>query len=296
MSKYGDKWGTEYGSLVNRNIGLITEDQQEQMRNSKVSVFGIGGVGGVVFEVLARCGIGNFSIIDNDVYEQTNMNRQIFAFQDTIGQRKIDVAEETAKKINPEIMIDKYYAMGEDNIEEILNNSDAAVLVIDKIKPCIIMSRKAREMGIPFVEGWALPYGNVITFTPQTPSLEEVYKLPTHGKPISSFTDAEYDLLTLKILLAFGKIEGAIDYFDDQTIKKVAEGHITSFAPIVWFTAVMIALETVKILLSWGEIALAPDFTLYDPFKHRIPKILDGIPSDRVESLSRILNPRIFEK
>lgn len=290
MTEYSQKWGVEYGNFINRNIGLITEDQQERLRTSKVSVFGLGGVGGVIFEILVRCGIAKFSIIDNDVYEDTNMNRQIFAFQDTIGKRKIDVAEEWAKKINPEIMIEKHYRVDEDNISEILKDTDIAVLAIDTLKTCLIISRKAREMNIPFVQGFALPFGNVCTYTSQTPSMEEVYDLPTQSRPISSITDEEFSKMRVEFFLSFGKIEGILDVADHQVVKKLIEGPIPSFAPIVWFTSVMLALETVKVILNWGKIAISPNRTLYDPFNHRIPKVLNEIPRDKMASLSKVLD------
>lgn len=281
MTEYSKKWTAEYANLVNRNIGLISEEQQERLRTSKISVFGMGGIGSPAFEVLVRCGIGKFSIVDRDEFEPTNMNRQIFAFPRTMGRRKIDVAEEYAREINPDVKIDKYDRVGEDNIADILKNSDLAVLAIDELKPCLIISRNAREMNIPLVEGWAIPYGNVRTFTSQTPSLEDAYGLPTKDRPISNITDEEFNKLGFEVLLGLGKIEGIADFYTDEAVKRIAEGHIFSFAPMVWLTSVLMALEAVKVLLNWGKTALGPNFTLYDPFLHRVPKILDEIPADR---------------
>ena len=245
----------------------------------------MGGIGSPAFEVLVRCGIGKFNIVDMDEFEPTNMNRQIFAFPHTMGRRKIDVAEECAKEINPDVRIDKYDRVDEDNIAEILNNSDIAVLAIDELKPCLIISRKAREMNIPLVEGWAIPYGNVRVFTSQTPSLEEAYGLPTQDRPVSSITEEEFKKLGNEVLFGLGRIEGIPDFYTDEVVKRIAEGHISSFAPMVWLTSVLMALEAVKVLLNWGKTALGPDFTLYDPFQHRVPKILDEIPAERREYL-----------
>lgn len=285
MTEYSKKWTDRYTDLVNRNIGLITEKQQERLRTSKISVFGMGGIGSPAFEVLVRCGIGKFSIADRDEFEPTNMNRQIFAFPHTMGKRKIDVAEEWAKEINPDVRIDKYDRVDEDNIAEILNNSDVVVLAIDELKPCVIISRKAREMEIPLVEGWAIPYGNVRTFTSQTPSLENAYGLPTQDRPVSSITEEEFKKLGNDVLFSLGKIEGIADFYTDDVVKNIAEGHISSFAPMVWLTSVLMTLEAVKVLLNWGKIAMGPDFTLYDSFQHRVPKILDEIPVEKRQYL-----------
>lgn len=285
MTEYSKKWTAEYANLVNRNIGLISEEQQERLRTFKISVLGMGGVGGTAFEILVRCGIGKFCIVDRDEFESTNMNRQIFAFPRTMGRRKIDVAEEWAKEINPDVKIDKYDRVGEDNITDILNNSDVAVLAIDELKPCLIISRKARGMNIPLVEGWAIPYGNVRTFTSQTPTLEDAYGLPTQDRPISSITNEEFKKLGFEVLFGLGRIEGIADFYTDEVVKQIAEGHISSFAPMVWLTSVLMALEAVKILLDWGKIALGPDLSLYDPFQLRVPKILNEIPAERRQYL-----------
>ena len=177
MTEYSSKkWTDRYTDLVNRNIGLITEKQQERLRTSKVSVFGMGGIGGIIAEILIRTGIGCMKLIDNDRFEPTNLNRQIFAFQDTIDKLKVDVAEEFLLKINPSAVIQKHTHVGLDNIDQIIKDCRVAVLAIDKIEPCLIVSRKAREYKIPVVEGWAIPYGNVRVYTDQTASLEEVYE------------------------------------------------------------------------------------------------------------------------
>jgi len=271
MSQPSEAWGPWYSDLVYRNIGILTEDQQERLRTAKAVVFGMGGLGGTGFEILVRCGIGRFSIVDKDVFDATNMNRQIFAFGHTIGRRKIDVAEEWARAINPALEIEKFDHVDEGNVGAILEGADVAYLGIDQLKACLVISRKARELGVPLVEGWALPYGNVRTFTADTPSLEEAYGLPTQGRPIGGFTDEELHQLGLGVLFGLGRIEGMADFYGEEAQRRVLAGRIPSFAPMVWLTAVLMALETVKVVLHWGELALGPDFKLYDPFHQRIP-------------------------
>jgi len=274
MSDQQNQWSNDYQELVQRNVGFITAEQQEKLRSTKVAVFGVGGIGGTAFEVLVRTGIGKFSIADRDRYDATNMNRQVFAYRHTIGELKIDVAADWAKQINTDVEIDKFDHVDEDNIAEILEGADVAVFGIDSLGPCIIASRKAREMGIPIVEGWAIPYGNVRVFTNETPSLEEAYGLPTAGRKVADISEDELKKLNVDLLLGLGRIEGIPGFYTAETVEKIRSGFIVSFAPTVWLTAVMIALETVKVILDWGRIALAdPEFTLYDPFKHRIPTV-----------------------
>jgi len=271
MSDIESAWSQPYRELTDRNIGFITPEQQERLRTAKVAVLGVGGIGGTAFEVLVRCGIGRFSIVDRDVFDATNMNRQIFAYRHTLGRRKIDVAAEWAQQINEEVQVDRFDRIDEDNVGEILRDADVAVMAIDSLGPCIIASRACRELGIPLVEGWALPYGDVRVYTRDTPTLEETYGLPTVGESVSDLTDEELRQLGLKVFQSLGKIEGIRKYYSDEVVRRIRQGHIVSFAPAVWLTAVLMALEAIKVLLSWGQLSLAPDLALYDPFQHRVP-------------------------
>lgn len=269
------EWSKHYKEFTGRNIGLLTEEQQESLRNSTIAVFGMGGVGSPAFEVLVRAGIGRFKIVDKDEYDASNMNRQIFAFTDTIGKTKVDVAEEFAGKINPDIHVDCYTEVNQENIETILAGVDVIVLAIDELRPCLIISRAARKMDIPLAEGWALPYGNVRVISSETPELEDAYGLATKGKAIDEFTDEQLAQMNVELLFGLGKIEGITDFYSDEAIEKIAQGHITSFAPMAWLTAVLLANEALKVILGMGRLAKGPKFTLYDPFDHRIPAVED---------------------
>lgn len=266
-------WTDQYREMVTRNIGFITTEQQERLRTCKVSVFGIGGIGGSVFEILVRCGIGRFSIVDRDTFDASNMNRQVFAYHHTLGRRKIDVAAEWAEAINTDVRIEKFDHVDEGNIADILDAADAVAMGIDTLEPCIIASRKCRDMNIPLIEGWAIPYANVRVFTQDTPTLEQAYGLPTQGRAISDISEAEFSQLSLQVMLGLGRIEGIRDYYSDEAVENIRQGRIPSFAPIVRITAVFLALETIKVLLGLGKIAMADKFALYDPFQHRIPCI-----------------------
>ena len=87
---------------------LYSEDAVKKFKESRVAVFGIGGVGGHLTEALARSGIGTIDIIDNDTVSVTNINRQIIATHETVGKSKVDVMEERIKSINPDCVVNKY--------------------------------------------------------------------------------------------------------------------------------------------------------------------------------------------
>jgi len=265
-------WSKEYMELINRNIGLLTQGQQETLRKSCVAVFGLGGTGGVMAEIFSRSGIGGLKIVDKDKFEPTNLNRQIFSFRDTLGRLKTDVSEEFLKRINPEIRIEKFTQVNAENIGQILQSVNIAVLAIDSLEPCIVISRACRKLGIPLVEGWAIPFGNVRVFTKDTPSLEEVYHLPTLSKEINSISAQDFTQLKLHMLETLKRIDGIEDFYPPLAIERILKGEIPSFAPLVWLTAVLMSLEGIKILLKWGEVSLSPNFSLYNPFIHKIPE------------------------
>ncbi|MFA7319178.1 MAG: ThiF family adenylyltransferase [Parcubacteria group bacterium] len=261
-----------YAQLTNRNIGVITKTQQEKLKNSCVAVFGMGGLGEVVAELLVRSGIGKIKIIDNDKLEATNLNRDVFSFRSTLGEDKIDVAEKFLKDINSELILEKYDHLDEENIGSIFSGCDVAVLAIDKAKPVIIIGRKAAEMKIPLVEGWAIPFTNVRVFGENTNDLETEYDLPTAGKKVTEISEEEFNAASFAMLKSLLKIEGLSAYYNGEAIKRIMANENPSFAPLVWQTSCAMSLETIKVILRWGKIAWAPDFYVYDPFTHKIPK------------------------
>jgi hypothetical protein len=122
------------------------------------------------------------------------------------------------------------------------------------------------------VEGWAIPFANVRVFTKDTPTLEEVYGLPTAGRPLAPLSAEDKKLLGLKMIEELTRIEGVGDYYPPRARERIARGETPSFAPFVWLTAVLMALEAVKLVLGWGRPALAPGFALYDPLRHAVPR------------------------
>ena len=111
---------------------LIGTDNINRLKNSKVCILGIGGVGSYTLESLARIGIGNIIIVDKDVVDITNINRQIIATTKNIGQIKVDIAKKRINDINPSInVIAKYIDINKDNIKDIITDD------IDYVIDCI---------------------------------------------------------------------------------------------------------------------------------------------------------------
>src|SRR5688572_18341410 len=98
----------DYAAAFSRNIGWLTQAEQDQLRRKSIAIAGVGGVGGFHLTTLARLGIGRFHIADLDTFEIANFNRQAGAMVSTIGRPKVDVLAEMARDINPECEIRQF--------------------------------------------------------------------------------------------------------------------------------------------------------------------------------------------
>ncbi|WP_294405996.1 tRNA threonylcarbamoyladenosine dehydratase [uncultured Clostridium sp.] len=114
---------------------VIGSDGLNKLRNSKVIVFGVGGVGGFAVEALARAGVGEITIVDNDTVSLTNLNRQIIATYDTIGQPKVEVMKQRIQSINKDCnVITRQVFVNNDNIEELIGKDmDYVIDAIDTV-------------------------------------------------------------------------------------------------------------------------------------------------------------------
>ncbi len=112
---------------------LIGEEGIKKLSNARVCVFGIGGVGGYVIEALARAGVGALDVVDNDVIDETNLNRQVLATWEKIGKSKVEVAEERIKSINPSCNVAKHdcFYLPENRKEFDFNSYDYVVDAVD---------------------------------------------------------------------------------------------------------------------------------------------------------------------
>ena len=132
---------------------LIGKEGIEKLNNAKVAIFGIGGVGSYVVEALARASIGSFILVDNDVVDITNLNRQIIATHKTIGKDKVEVAKKRILEINPNANIQTYkeFFMPESNINIFDDSIDYIVDAIDTVTAKIELIQRANKYNIPII-------------------------------------------------------------------------------------------------------------------------------------------------
>lgn len=140
-------------TVYDRTELLIGQDGVNRLKNGAVIVFGLGGVGGMACEALARAGVGKITIVDFDVVNITNINRQIIAFHSTIGKKKTEIMEARIKDINPDIKVQVFdLRVTTENIESLaLQNYNFIIDAIDDVPAKIALIQKAYEYCIPIV-------------------------------------------------------------------------------------------------------------------------------------------------
>lgn len=132
---------------------LLGENKMEQLKDARVAVFGIGGVGGYVCEALVRTGIGHFDLIDDDKVCLTNINRQIIATRKTVGKYKVDVMKERMLEINPNVDVEvhKCFFLPENADEFDFKQYDYVVDAVDTVTAKIELVMKCKSEGVPII-------------------------------------------------------------------------------------------------------------------------------------------------
>ena len=157
-----------------RTERLLGPEALERLKSSRVAVFGIGGVGGHLCEALVRSGVGSVDIIDKDVVDITNLNRQIIALQSTVGRPKVEVMRERLLDINPKLRIRCYpmFFLPENASELPFSEFDYVADAIDTVTAKIELILKAQEVGVPVIS--AMGAGNKLD--PGAFKIADIYK------------------------------------------------------------------------------------------------------------------------
>ena len=132
---------------------LLGQEGMEKLYRARVAVFGIGGVGGYTVEALARSGVGTLDLIDDDKVCLTNLNRQIFATRKTVGQYKVDVAQQRILEINPKAVVHTYKTFYAPQTAEQFDFSqyDYVVDAIDTVTGKLDLVEQAEKAGVPII-------------------------------------------------------------------------------------------------------------------------------------------------
>ena len=140
-------------TLFSRTELLLGKEGMERLKNARVAVFGVGGVGGYVCEALVRSGVGSFDLIDDDKVCLTNLNRQIIATRSTVGKYKVDVMKERMLDINPDVQVETYkcFFLPENADDFPFAEYDYVVDAVDTVTAKIELVMKCQSMGVPII-------------------------------------------------------------------------------------------------------------------------------------------------
>lgn len=161
-------------STFSRTELLLGKEAMQKLADSRVIVFGAGGVGGYCIEALARTGVGEIDIVDNDEVAPSNINRQIIALCDTVGMNKAKAACERIKRINPDIKANALpMFFTKDNADSVdFEKYDYIVDAIDTVSSKILLAELAQKYGVPIIS--SMGAGNKLC--PQAFEVSDIYK------------------------------------------------------------------------------------------------------------------------
>ena len=197
-----------------RNISTLSMEENEKLKDFKVCVIGCGGLGGYIIEMLGRIGIGYITAVDGDVFDESNLNRQILSDEDSLGMGKAKKAKIRMKKINSSIYVNSVEDLiDKTNCEKIIKEHHLIIDALDNIKTRFILQEECKKLNIPLIHGaiggW---YGQVSTIFPGDDTLDIIYKNKEElenklGNP--SFTPANIASIqvseAIKVLLGKGE-------------------------------------------------------------------------------------------
>jgi molybdopterin/thiamine biosynthesis adenylyltransferase len=207
-----------------RNQHTLTQANQSTLFYAHVFIAGCGGLGGLIIELLARVGIGNISFIDQDSYEEHNLNRQIFSSLEAIGHPKVKVIQRTLKQINPIVQTQAFHAtLDTSNVATLVQNCDVAIDALDCPSTKKLLSQTCVAHKVPFVHG---AIGGWMGQCTTSPYLEKIYRSGDKGAevysgnlPMTAATIAAWQAsLALKLLLQKPALDETllmVDLFDN---------------------------------------------------------------------------------
>jgi molybdopterin/thiamine biosynthesis adenylyltransferase len=233
--------GDGYWEIASRQMSIVTRSEQERFKDAKITVIGCGGIGGETIEMLARMGIGELVLVDEDAYDLSNLNRQTLATITDLGLVKSEVAAEKVRQINPYVKTTTFNEhVDQTNIDKVIGDSDIVIDALDNVLTRVIVSRKAKENGIPYIHGAIHgTLGQITVFLPNSEkTYEEMFNLPSVGKELNDETV--------------------------ESLKNVTSGVPPVIGPTPNLIGCLEAMEAYKIITGVGKVTVAPKILTFD--------------------------------
>ena len=235
---------------------LIGEESVAKLHKARVMVFGLGGVGGNAVEALVRAGVGEFDLIDADSFALSNLNRQTLSSLPNIGRKKVDVAEERIKNINPDAIVHKYahFYLPEDPGDIEIEKADFVIDAIDTVSAKMDIIAKCHALGIPMVS--ALGCGNRLD--PSKLAITDIHK--TELDPLAKVIRKNCREAGIKSLRVVYSTEAPIKPISAASEEGGHRRAIPGSSPFVPPAAgILLAYEAVSVLLKKEENNAKPE-------------------------------------
>lgn len=267
----------DYQEAFSRNIGWVTEEEQQRLKDSKVAIGGLGGVGGDHAIVCARLGISNFHISDLDAYDYANFNRQAGAFLSTIGEEKSVVMERTLQDINPNAMV-KNFRQGIDlkNLDEFLEGVDIYIDSLDifalEIRRQVF--RRCYELNIPTITAAPMGMGTaMLCFKPGCMSFDDYFSMVDAPKDADEDTKAKYfEDNIVRFVIGVSPSVQQRHYLVQNSSVNFMKQKVPSTCMGISLAAGVLCTNVLKLLLNRGEVLCAPKGLHFDAYRNKLIK------------------------
>ncbi|PBC06284.1 thiamine biosynthesis protein ThiF [Mesorhizobium sp. WSM3860] len=285
-----------YDEFTTRNIGFVTADQQARLRDATVFVCGTGGMGGACVMALARAGLGRLIIADIDTFAISNLNRQVFAFTQTVGRQKAEATGDICLTINPQMRIKVHGPDWPLHAAAAIRDSAVVVNGTDDLGASLLLYRTARELGRTVIDAYASPLPSVYVTKPGDPMPEERLGYPTLGTAWNMLTadqrataflrEAEYVVLN----------SSSRHHVDLAMAGEVASGKRSrmSFAPMVVTTGMLMAYEVVAGILGNQHGADCRGW-FFNPYKGRVERPRNALAAAVLRPIVRRFMLKLME-
>ena len=235
--------------IFSRQNIVFGSDSLEKLKNSRVAVFGVGGVGGYVCEALVRSGVGTIDIIDNDTVAPSNINRQIIALHSTVGKSKVEVCKARLLDINPELTVNAHecFFLKENETEFDFEKYNYIVDAIDTVSGKLALAAIADKLNIPIIS--SMGAGNKTD--PTQFKVTDIYK--TSVCPLAKAMRKlcrENNIRKLKVVYS-EEVPIIKEPLTDETSDKRQIPGSLSFVPSV--AGLIMAGVVIKDLIGFGE-------------------------------------------
>lgn len=263
----------DYAEMVGRNLGFVSTEEQERLAGGIVFVCGVGGMGGACLMSLARAGLGRVVIADLDVFEPSNLNRQLFADLDVVGVGKVEATRGRLLRINPGLEIESHGEEWVDRLDDILGRASIVVNGMDDVACGVHLYRRARALGATVIDAYTSPLPSVTVVRPGDPRPEERLGFPTVGQDWRAISDDDRGLCVMREVEYVMVHSSSRRYVDLGIASEMVAGlrPRMSYAPMVITAGNLMAYEALNLLMGRPSATDHRGWFL-DPWRARVER------------------------